>query len=463
MAFRRGILFNALALSIYVAVAFCPVGISRPANAHEFTMESLINAFVKIDSREAHLVLRVPLHVLGSVKFPVSGREIDLTAADAAIQQALTQLSSQITIWEAGRPLVASGAVARLTLPSDRSFESYPDAVAHVARPITSGTSIFVDQGYLDAHFSYPISSPHSRFTIQTVVAPELKNYLKFAIRYLPLTDEGRAMLITSRSGRVALNPTWYQAAAGFATLGIVHILSGIDHLLFLLCLLIPVRGVREILRIVTAFTIGHSITLVGSAYDLAPTGAWFPPLVETLIAASILYMAIENILSLNLRTRWLIAAIFGLVHGFGFSYGLKENLQFAGKHLLVSLFSFNLGIEIGQIFVLILMLPLLALLLRRVLVGRAGMIILSAIVAHAAWHWMIERGDVLWRVEWPQLDRASVTILARWLAGLLIAGAGVRFLARRMPIARRPTLPSLETGDLPDSRGQRSGVSARM
>jgi hypothetical protein len=463
MTFRRGILFNALALSTYLAAVISPVGISRLASAHEFTMESLINAFVKIDSREAHLVLRVSLEILKSVKFPVSGREIDLAAADSAIQQALTQLSSQITIWEAGRPLVTSRAFGRLTLPSDRSFESYPDAVAHVARPITSGTSIFVDQGYLDAHFSYPISSPHSRFTIQTVVAPELKNYLKFAIRYLPLTDEGRAMIITSRSGRIALDPTWYQAAAGFATLGIVHILSGIDHLLFLLCLLIPVRGVREILRIVTAFTIGHSITLLGSAYDLAPAGAWFPPLVETLIAASILYMAIENILGVNLRTRWLIAAIFGLVHGFGFSYGLKENLQFAGKHLLVSLFSFNVGIEIGQIFVLILMLPLLALLLRRVLVGPVGMIILSAIVAHTAWHWMIERGDVLWQVEWPQLDRAGITILARWLAGLLITGAGVRFLAGRMRIALRPTLRSLEGGDLPDSHRQRRGVSARM
>jgi hypothetical protein len=176
--------------------------------------------------------------------------------------------------------------------------------------------------------------------------------------------------------------------------------------------------------------------------------------LVETLIAASILYMAIENILSVNLRARWLIAGIFGLVHGFGFSYGLKENLQFAGEHLLVSLFSFNAGIEIGQIFVLVVMLPLLALLLRSVLVGRAGMIILSAIVAHSAWHWMIERGDVLWRVEWPQLDQAGVTLLARWLAGLLIAGAGVRFLARRMRTGGRPTLPSLEGTELPDSRG---------
>ena len=463
MTFRRGILFNAVALGIYVASALGPVGISRLASAHEFTMESLINAFVKIDSHEAHLIARVPLEILKSIKFPVSGREIDLTAADAAIQQALTQLGREITIWEAGRPLVISRALGRLTLPSDRSFESYPDAVAHVARPITYGTSIFVDQGYLDVHFAYSINSPNSHFMIQTAVAPELKSYLKFAIRYLPLTDEGRAMMITSRSGRVALNPTWYQAAAGFATLGIVHILSGIDHLLFLLCLLIPVRGVGEILRIVTAFTIGHSITLVGSAYDLAPADAWFPPLVETLIAASILYMAIENILSRNLRARWLIAGVFGLVHGFGFSYGLKENLQFAGKHLLVSLFSFNVGIEIGQIFVLIITLPLLALLLRRVLVGPAGMIILSAIVAHTAWHWMIERGDVLWQVEWPELDAAGITILARCLAGLLIAGGGVRFLARRMRIARPPTLPSLEGGELPDSRGQRSGASAGM
>ncbi|MEI5604331.1 hypothetical protein, partial [Streptomyces brasiliscabiei] len=87
------------------------------------------------------------------------GREIDLAAGDAAIQQALTQLGREITIWEAGWPLVASRAWGRLTLPSDRSFESYQDAVAHIARPITSGTSIFVDQGYLDAHFSYPISS----------------------------------------------------------------------------------------------------------------------------------------------------------------------------------------------------------------------------------------------------------------------------------------------------------------
>jgi len=183
--------------------------------------------------------------------------------------------------------------------------------------------------------------------------------------------------------------------------------------------------------------------------------------LVETLIAVSIVYMALENILGVDLRHRWLIALLFGLVHGFGFAYGLKESLQFAGKHLLISLLSFNVGIEIGQILVLVIMLPVLALLLRRVLVGRVGMIILSAIVAHVAWHWMIERGDVLWKVEWPQLDGAGLAVLARWVAGLLLAVAGVRFFARRARIARGTALGFLGGNGLARSRRRRSGVSA--
>src|SRR4029453_3164463 len=451
MRARRSILFYALALGIQGAVALGPVVVPRPASAHEFTIESLMNAFVKLEPSEAHFVVRVPLHVLKSARFPVNGREIDLTGADPAIQRALTKLGQEITIWEASRPLAPSSAIGRLTLPSDRPFERYMDAAVHVARPVGPGTTIYADQGYLDAHLTYPISSPNSRFMIQTAIAPEFKNYLKLAIRYLPLGEAGRAMGITSGAGRIALNPTWYQAATGFATLGIVHILSGVDHLLFLLCLLIPVRRLGEILKIVTAFTIGHSITLLGSVYDFAPAGEWFPPLVETLVAVLIVFMALENILGVDLRHRWLIALLFGLVHGFGFAYGLKESLQFAGRHLLISLFSFNVGIEIGQILVLIVMLPALAIVMRRVLVGRVGMIILSVIVAHVAWHWMIERGDVLWKVEWPQLDGAGLAVLARWVAGFLLAAAGVRFFARRAS-RRRPALPAIRGDELPDS-----------
>ena len=125
------------------------------------------------------------------------------------------------------------------------------------------------------------------------------------------------------------------------------------------------------------------------------------------------------------------MTGLFGLIHGFGFSYGLKQNLQFAGKHLLVSLFSFNVGIEIGQLAILAVMLPLLALLFRHALAGRVGVIIASAIVAHTGWHWMIERGEVLWKFPLPKLDGAAVATLAIWVAGITAAAFAVQLAAK--------------------------------
>ena len=408
--------------------------LSPGARAHEFKLESTVTAFVRIEPGQAHLVVRAPFHVLRPIKFPVDRAEIALARADPAIHQALSLLASGLVLSEAGHPLLPRSAAGRLSLPSDRSFESYEGAVRHLATPPDLSAGIYVDQGYLDAHFTYAITSPASRFTIQTTLAPELKEYLKLALRYQPADGDGRALMITSRSGDVALDPSWVQASAGFVVLGFQHILGGLDHLLFLFCLVIPLAGLRRILGVVTAFTVAHSFTLLGAAFGLAPGGAWFPPFVETAIAASIVYMALENIVGANLRRRWLLTAVFGLVHGFGFSYGLKENLQFAGRHLLVSLLSFNAGIELGQIAVLVVMVPALAF-LRRHLAQRERIftILLSALVAHTAWHWMLERGEVLWKVEWPPLDAAAVTTAARWIAGALLVAGAVELVRRRL------------------------------
>ena len=410
----------------------CALLAPRPAGSHEFALDSTMTAFVKIDDRQADLVIRVPLHLVRPAKFPLKDREIDLANAGPAVQRAMAEISRRITLRDGNRALVPSASMGRLSLPSDRSFDRYADAARHVETPPDPGIPIFSDQGFLDARFTYPIASPDSQFSIETTLAPELKDYLKLAIRYLPADGKSRAMIITSRSGIVFLNPTWYRAAAGFVALGVAHILSGLDHLLFLLCLIIPFRRLRQVLPIVTAFTVAHSFTLLGSAYNLAPEGAWFPPFVETAIAASIVFMALENIVGADLRRRWLITGLFGLIHGFGFSYGLKQNLQFAGNHLLVSLFSFNLGIELGQVVVLAVMLPVLALLFRVVRAERLGVIVFSALVAHTGWHWMIERGEVLWKVPWPRLDAAALATLAAWVMGALLAALLFRFLAKR-------------------------------
>jgi hypothetical protein len=183
----------------------------------------------------------------------------------------------------------------------------------------------------------------------------------------------------------------------------------------------------------VTAFTVAHSITLIASAYDLAPSASWFPPLIEMSIAVSIVYMALENIVGgATVKRRWMVAFGFGLVHGFGFSFTLRQTLQLAGSHMLTSLLSFNVGVELGQLMVLALLIPALELLFRYVVAERTGTIILSALVAHTAWHWMTERYEVFrrYRIQWPAFDAALGADLLKWLMLIVIAGGVVWFVA---------------------------------
>src|SRR6202051_5094360 len=125
-------------------------------------------------------------------------------------------------------------------------------------------------------------------------------------------------------------------------------------------------------------------------------------------------------------------------VHGFGFSFALRQTLQFAGSHLLTSLLSFNMGVELGQLLVLVLLIPLLELLFRMVVAERMGTIILSALVAHTGWHWMLERADRLsqYRVQWPEWNAAFAASIMRWLM-LAVLLAGIAFWVGRKIVGR--------------------------
>jgi hypothetical protein len=139
--------------------------------------------------------------------------------------------------------------------------------------------------------------------------------------------------------------------------------------------------------------------------------------------------MALENIVVLHPGRRWIITFLFGLVHGFGFSFGLQHTLQFAGSYLLTSLLSFNVGVELGQLLVLALLVPLLNILFRYVVAERLGTIILSVIVGHTAWHWMIERFAVLRQFPWPTVTAAGLASLLGWLIVLVAIAAAAWLL----------------------------------
>jgi hypothetical protein len=277
----------------------------------------------------------------------------------------------------------------------------------------------------LDVVLEYPIASDRARFSIQPALA-RLGMRTTTVLRFLPPNGPERAFEYLGDPGLVRLDPRWHQAALRFVELGFAHILDGIDHLLFIFCLVIPFRKIRPLVAIVTSFTVAHSITLMASAIGLAPDALWFPPLIEALIALSIVYMALENIVGPKLDRRWLIAFGFGLVHGFGFSFALRQSMQFAGAHMALSLVSFNIGVELGQLLVIALTIPALAWAFKHVVAERMGTIILSAMVAHTAWHWMLDRGAILrqYRVQLPVLDLALLASAMRGLMLVLIVVA---------------------------------------
>jgi len=405
------------------------------AGAHDIPNDVTLQVFIKPEGALLHLLARAPLKAMRDVEFPLRGPGyLDLARVDASLGNgAVVWIADPLEVYEGDRRLPPPRVVrVRVSLESDKSFASYDQALAHVSGDrLPDSLDVVWNQAMLDVLFEYPIQSGRSEFSIHPAVS-HLGLHVVTALRFLPPGGAVRAFEFVGDPGLVRLDPRWHQAALRFVELGFFHILDGTDHLLFLLCLVIPFRRLRTLVPVVTAFTVAHSFTLITSAYNLGPDALWFPPLIETAIAASIVYMALENIVGAGTGgRRWMMAFGFGLVHGFGFSFALRQTLQFAGSHLLASLLSFNTGVELGQLLVLLLLIPLLDALFRFVVAERMGTIILSALVAHTGWHWMIDRAGRLrqFPFQWPEFTAAQLASGLRWLM-VLVFLAGVAWLA---------------------------------
>jgi hypothetical protein len=458
-------------LTLAAIIAFWVFSAGATPAAHDIPNDVTVQTFLKPEGQRLRLLVRVPLGAMRDMDYPKPTNTtradlLDLGKAESTLRDAATLwVSDYLDLYEDDQPLGQPRVVSvRAALQSDKSFASYDEALAHLTGPrLPPETEFFWSQGLLDVLFEYPIQSDRSLFSIRPRLA-RLGIRTVTVLRFLPPGGAVRAFEFDGDPGLVRLDPRWHQAALQFVKLGFRHILDGVDHLLFLACLVIPFRRFRSLVAVVTAFTVAHSITLIASAYDLAPDALWFPPLIETLIATSIVYMALENITfavpkqpqstpnsrsqtfsvghalagpkladdqvsdgrAFALKRRWLVTFAFGLVHGFGFSFALRRTLQFAGSHLLTSLLSFNIGVELGQLLVLVLLMPALALLFRYVVHEQLGTIVLSALVAHTAWHWMSERWSVLrqFRFEWPVVDAAFLAGAMRWAMLAVMAAA---------------------------------------
>lgn len=367
------------------------------AQAHEIPNDVKVQSFLKQEEQGITLFIRVPLSSMKEVEFPlVNNLYLDIPNIKPSLQQAaelwfvdnlkMTQDKQALT--------QVSVKSARISLPSNRAFISYEQALTHVRSDQWDLPSQLVwNQQYLDVEIEVNAKNRDSNIEIDFGLQ-RLAQRVAIDLRFQLLNAEERAFEFNAREGAVLLNPSAWQASWRFIQMGFKHILSGTDHLLFIACLILTATQWLSLVGVITSFTVAHSLTLIAAAMGYAPSGLWFMPWVELAIAFSILYMALENIWRADVHRRWLVCTLFGLIHGFGFSFALHESMQFAGTHHVLSLLSFNLGVEAGQLLVLLLGVPV-AMWLATKAYARVLTIVLSALIAHLAWHWMEERWDV--------------------------------------------------------------------
>ncbi|SFB72982.1 HupE/UreJ family protein [Tropicimonas isoalkanivorans] len=275
---------------------------------------------------------------------------------------------------------------------------------------LASGVGVWTDAGetyvgnaVVDVHLAYPTGAV-SEYTLATLYNPGLPGVEDTANLILDYRGDATRTYRTTglMADPVTISGSPVAAASTFVLEGVRHILEGIDHVLFVICMVIGAQTLGALLARVSGFTIGHTVTLSLGFFGIAPSAPWFIPAVETAIALSIIWAAADAALqrqgqSRSNRAAVAITASIGLLHGFGFSFMLRNILQIDSDNVWQSLLAFNLGVEFGQLAIVALIWPLVLLIRRMptmVWIRTRGAVALS--VSAVAAIWAVERASFL-------------------------------------------------------------------
>jgi hypothetical protein len=419
---------------------------STPLGAHEIPARAVVTIHVVRTADTLRLWVRAPLDGMRDVTFPErADGTLDLRRLGPVLHESAT-------LWIApglgfrGRsgarrePRVVD---ARVAVPTDRSFEALDALTRHFAAPpLDSAPGLRVQGAWLDVALVLAVPQDE-RLTVEPAFA-RLGVQTTTQWRFHDTEGATRTLSYDGDPGVIPLRPRAWDAARRFVPEGMHHILGGLDHLLFLLLLVLGERRRRPLIGTVTAFTAAHALTIGATAIGFVPSAAWFAPLVETAIAGSVLWLALAQIVRDPTRSThgWAVAFGFGLVHGFGFAMALGERLQFAGAHRVSALAAFNVGIELGQLAVVLGLVPVLAWLLRRAGTrARLTTIILAALIADVAWHWVLARGETLVTAlraaSAPAWDALTLLTLTRGALVVAVALALALLLRHLLPRLR--------------------------
>ncbi len=232
--------------------------------------------------------------------------------------------------------------------------------VAEQAYP-AGESAVYVGDAVVDVMLSYQTGKPIYAYTLSSSLDPGLPGQEDTANLVLDYSPGGiqvfraRGLLVDP----VSISRSVLSAVTTFIKEGIRHILEGLDHVLFVLCLTLGAFGIKSLLWRVTGFTIGHSVTLSAGFFGFVPSGQWFVPAVEMGIALSIIYAAAIAVVprfrsSKNELRIFVVTSLIGLLHGLGFSFVLRNILQVTSPNIWQSLLAFNIGVELGQILIVV-------------------------------------------------------------------------------------------------------------
>lgn len=293
---------------------------------------SLTYAEVTVGQRQVLWSLKLPVPELDLLLGLDENHDGQVDAAEIARAQTRIQqyVMSKLGVRDNGRDLPGSAG----------SLQLWKDPEGH---PFVQMEAVF--------------PAPNAGFGKITLRCDMLRDVVATHQTLAKITSGGETVDFVFEGGRefqTDANPSTFQAIGQFVRMGIMHIFTGYDHIAFLLGVVLIGGSFKTIVKVVTSFTVAHSITLALAAFRIVELPS---RLVESGIALSIMYIALENLFFHKFDRRWIITFFFGLVHGFGFASALQE--VHLSRHLLgTALFSFNLGVEIGQLCIVAVLLP---------------------------------------------------------------------------------------------------------
>ena len=271
-------------------------------------------------------------------RFVVDGKRLDADVEQVQVYRVSTQ-PDFATLDEAKAAFAGDSAVPKLASP------------------------LYVGDAVVDVVLRYRTSDPISSYSVSSTLDPGLPGQENTANLILDYSPEGtkvfRARGLLAEP--ILISQSTLSAVLTFIKEGIRHILEGADHVLFVLCLVLGAERLKDLVWRITGFTIGHSITLTAGFFGFVPSAAWFIPAVDTGIALSIIYAAGIAIAVMpgkaaagRERNMFFVTASIGLLHGLSFSFVLQKILQITSPDIWQSLLAFNVGVEIGQLTIIL-------------------------------------------------------------------------------------------------------------